>query len=108
MMESPGRELHVPRTNRVQKFYAPPFLCPRHSRPLQVFGEYFDQVEEESIRDNFVMVYELLDEMVDFGYPQNTEPVLLKECAHSPPPIGIISLLYIHCFVVPDISFRRV
>lgn len=46
-----------------------------------MFGEYFESVEEESIRDNFVMVYELLDEMVDFGYPQNTETVLLKEFA---------------------------
>eukprot|EP01122_Echinamoeba_exundans_P007928 TRINITY_DN2531_c0_g1_i2.p1 TRINITY_DN2531_c0_g1~~TRINITY_DN2531_c0_g1_i2.p1 ORF type:complete len:448 (+),score=99.91 TRINITY_DN2531_c0_g1_i2:50-1393(+) len=46
---------------------------------VKVFAEYFDHVEEESIRDNFVMVYELLDEMVDFGYPQNTEPVILKE-----------------------------
>jgi AP-1 complex subunit mu len=36
-------------------------------------------VEEESIRDNFVVIYELLDEMADFGYPQTTEPSLLKE-----------------------------
>jgi len=46
---------------------------------LKIFQEYFDTVEEESIRDNFVIIYELLDEIVDFGYPQNTEPGLLKE-----------------------------
>jgi len=35
-----------------------------------VFKEYFRELEEESIRDNFVVIYELLDEMMDFGYPQ--------------------------------------
>ncbi len=36
-------------------------------------------MEEESIRDNFVIIYELLDEMMDFGYPQTTETKILKE-----------------------------
>jgi AP-1 complex subunit mu len=36
-------------------------------------------VEEESIRDNFVIIYELLDEMMDFGYPQTTESKILRE-----------------------------
>jgi len=44
-----------------------------------VFVEYFKELEEESIRDNFVIIYELLDEMMDFGYPQATEPKLLQE-----------------------------
>ena len=35
-----------------------------------MFKEYFRELEEESIRDNFVVIYELLDEMMDFGYPQ--------------------------------------
>lgn len=45
----------------------------------QVFSEYFKELEEESIRDNFVIVYELLDEMMDFGYPQTTETKILQE-----------------------------
>jgi hypothetical protein len=36
---------------------------------VEVLTEYFTNVEEESIRDNFVVVYELLDEMMDNGYP---------------------------------------
>ena len=36
-------------------------------------------MEEESIRDNFVLIYELLDELMDFGYPQTTESQILKE-----------------------------
>ncbi|TPX71423.1 hypothetical protein SpCBS45565_g01076 [Spizellomyces sp. 'palustris'] len=46
---------------------------------LYVFTEYFKELEEESIRDNFVIIYELLDEMMDFGYPQTTEPKILQE-----------------------------
>ncbi|KAH6564365.1 hypothetical protein BASA62_007929 [Batrachochytrium salamandrivorans] len=45
----------------------------------EVFSEYFKELEEESIRDNFVIIYELLDEMMDFGYPQTTEPKILQE-----------------------------
>ena len=46
---------------------------------MQVFREYFSELEEESIRDNFVLLYELLDELMDFGYPQTTEGKILKE-----------------------------
>lgn len=46
---------------------------------IEVFLEYFKELEEESIRDNFVITYELLDEMMDFGYPQVTEPKVLQE-----------------------------
>jgi len=46
---------------------------------LAVFKEYFKSVEEESVKDNFVLIYELLDEMMDNGYPQATEPKILKE-----------------------------
>jgi AP-1 complex subunit mu len=45
---------------------------------LQVFTEYFKSLEEESIRDNFVIIYELLDELMDFGYPQSTDPKILQ------------------------------
>jgi len=31
--------------------------------------EYFKDLQEESIRDNFVVIYELLDEMLDNGIP---------------------------------------
>ncbi|XP_072129630.1 AP-1 complex subunit mu-1-like isoform X3 [Mobula birostris] len=45
----------------------------------KVFTEYFKEVEEESIRDNFVIVYELLDEVMDFGFPQTTDSKILQE-----------------------------
>jgi AP-1 complex subunit mu len=51
-------------------------------RLSQVLVEYFKELEEESIRDNFVIIYELLDEMMDFGYPQTTESKILQELVH--------------------------
>lgn len=48
--------------------------------------EYFKELEEESIRDNFVIIYELLDEMMDFGYPQTTESKILQESVPPSPP----------------------
>jgi AP-1 complex subunit mu len=48
-------------------------------RVVEVFKHYFEELEEESLRDNFVVVYELLDEMMDFGYPQYTEAKILSE-----------------------------
>ena len=45
----------------------------------EVFREYFGDLQEESIRDNFVIIYELMDEMMDYGYPQATEHKILKE-----------------------------
>ncbi|GHP11311.1 AP-1 complex subunit mu-2 [Pycnococcus provasolii] len=46
---------------------------------VDVFKHYFEELEEESIRDNFVIVYELLDEVMDHGYPQYTEARILSE-----------------------------
>ncbi|KAL1991687.1 hypothetical protein VTN49DRAFT_4995 [Thermomyces lanuginosus] len=39
---------------------------------------YFGKFDEEAVKNNFVLVYELLDEILDFGYPQNTETETLK------------------------------
>ncbi|CAD7936785.1 unnamed protein product [Amoebophrya sp. A25] len=44
-----------------------------------VLKDYFRELEEESIRDNFVITYELLDELMDNGLPQTTEVKILRE-----------------------------
>ena len=61
-------------------------------RLVQVLVEYFKELEEESIRDNFVIIYELMDEMMDFGYPQTTESKILQECVH----VTLMSLLVLN------------
>lgn len=48
------------------------------NRLSQVLSEYFKRLDEESCCDNFVLIYELLDEMIDFGYPQTTDSSVLR------------------------------
>jgi AP-1 complex subunit mu len=48
-------------------------------RLVSVFKDYFGELEEESIRDNFVIIYELLDETNDYGYPQSMDSKILRE-----------------------------
>lgn len=46
---------------------------------VEVLTEYFKELVEESIRDNFAIIYELLDEMMDYGCPQTTDTKILQE-----------------------------
>jgi len=40
---------------------------------------YFNnEFSESHVRKNFALIYELLDEVMDFGYPQILDPELLK------------------------------
>jgi len=44
-----------------------------------IFQSYFGgRLEEDRIRKNFVLIYELLDEVIDYGYPQNSDIEALK------------------------------
>ncbi|XP_003748524.1 AP-2 complex subunit mu [Galendromus occidentalis] len=44
----------------------------------EVMQSYFGKLSEENVKNNFVLIYELLDEILDFGYPQNTDTGILK------------------------------
>ncbi len=37
------------------------------------------EIDENLIKKHFVLIYELLDEIMDYGVPQITEPELLKK-----------------------------
>ncbi|KAH8813541.1 Mu homology domain-containing protein [Flagelloscypha sp. PMI_526] len=45
---------------------------------INIAKSYFGKVDEESIKNNFVLIYELIDEISDFGFPQNSEIDTLK------------------------------
>ena len=63
-------------------------------RFIAIAKAYFGKVDEESVKSNFVLIYELIDgklsslllrsfahgteEIIDFGYPQNSEADTLK------------------------------
>lgn len=48
------------------------------NKVVDVFQSYFDDLTDENIKNNFVLVYELLDEILDYGYPQKTDSSVLK------------------------------
>ncbi|KAJ7525504.1 hypothetical protein O6H91_17G054100 [Diphasiastrum complanatum] len=56
------------------------FLC----RVADVLADYLGGINEDLIKDNFVIVYEVLDEMMDGGFPSTTEPNVLKELIAPP------------------------
>ena len=48
------------------------------TRFLQICREYYGRVDESSLQEHFLAIYEILDETLDFGLPQITESDLLK------------------------------
>lgn len=50
------------------------------SKVVEVVRSYcHGAFSEEVVKGNFVLVYELLDELLDYGYPQLTDPAVLKQ-----------------------------
>ncbi|KAJ1983941.1 clathrin associated protein complex medium subunit [Dimargaris cristalligena] len=47
-------------------------------RVSELGTSYFGRFDEESVKNNFTLIYELMDEILDFGYPQNMDPDALK------------------------------
>lgn len=60
-------------------------------RIVDVFKEYFGAVDEMAIKDNFSTCYQLLEEMMDNGYPLTTEPNALKSIIMPPTVMGVLS-----------------
>lgn len=53
-------------------------------RFVQLLTDYLGVVTEESVRKNFALVYELLDEVADFGVVQETETDRLRPFISNP------------------------
>ncbi|TPP63569.1 AP-3 complex subunit mu-1 [Fasciola gigantica] len=49
-----------------------------------ILEEYFGVISEASVRDNTVCIFEILDEMLDGGFPLTTEPNILREIVRPP------------------------
>ena len=53
-------------------------------RVVDIFEDYFNGCSELILKEHYVVVYELLDEMLDNGYPLATESNVLKELIKPP------------------------
>lgn len=62
----------------------PLFVIEFLHRVVATFEDYFTECTESIIKENYVVVYELLDEMLDNGFPLATESNILKELIKPP------------------------
>ena len=64
---------------------SPSMIIELLNRVIKVFRDYCGVLDEEAIRKNFILIYELLDEAIDFGYPQGTSTETLKAFVYNEP-----------------------
>ena len=69
---------------------SPSFVMDILYRMMKVFRDFCGVLNEESIRKNFVLIYEIIDEIIDYGHPQMmttenikqfivNEPILIQQ-----------------------------
>lgn len=73
----------------------PLFVIEFLHRVMDTFEDYFDDCSESNIKDNYVVVYELLDEMVDNGFPLVTEINVLHDLIRRPSVINKLKMAII-------------
>ncbi|KAG2383683.1 hypothetical protein C9374_004354 [Naegleria lovaniensis] len=72
----------------VDKEYQPLMIIEMLHRIVDTLEIYIEKVNEQNLKNNFVVVYQLLDEMVDGGFPITTEISLLKDLVRQPASIA--------------------
>ncbi|XP_046885453.1 AP-3 complex subunit mu-1 [Hypomesus transpacificus] len=68
----------------IQTEVPPLFVIEFLHRVAEMIQDYFGECSETVIKDNVVIVYELLEEMLDNGFPLATESNVLKEMIRPP------------------------
>ena len=58
-------------------------------RVMKVIKDHIGQLNEETIRKNFVLIYEIIDEMIDFGYPQLADTEQVKQFVFTEPIVDL-------------------
>jgi AP-4 complex subunit mu-1 len=64
---------------------SPSLILELIDRLTKIFKDYCGVLTEEAIRKNFVLIYELLDETLDYGFAQGTSTEILKSHVHNEP-----------------------
>ncbi|KAK3088786.1 hypothetical protein FSP39_023697 [Pinctada imbricata] len=62
----------------------PLFVIEFLHRIFDTFEDYFTECTESTLKEHYVIVYELLDEMLDNGFPLAVESNILKELIRPP------------------------
>ncbi|KAI4838322.1 AP-4 complex subunit mu [Plasmodium brasilianum] len=62
---------------------SPSYLVELLNRLLKVFKDFCGQINEEIIRANFILIYEIIDEVIDYGYIQNSNTEYIRNLIHN-------------------------
>jgi len=77
-------------------------------RVADIFVDYFGSpVDESAIKDNFSTVYQLLEEMVDHGWPLTTEPNALQAIIRPPDVMGKVCIILFCLFIINMMAFSH-
>jgi AP-3 complex subunit mu len=74
----------------LQKEVPPLYVIEFLHRVMDIFTDYFGDCTELVVKDHYVVVYELLDEMLDNGYPHVTDLNVLKGMIRPPTVLGAV------------------
>jgi AP-3 complex subunit mu len=75
----------------IQDETAPLYVLDLLERIHAVFLDYFGKVTVSTLKAHFTVVYQLLDEMVDYGVPFTTEPNILRDIVTPPSVINALA-----------------
>jgi AP-4 complex subunit mu-1 len=64
---------------------SPSYFLEILDRLIKVIKDHCGVLSEESIRKNFVLIYEIIDEMIDFGFPQLSSTEQIKPFVFTEP-----------------------
>uniref|UniRef100_A0A8D0HB28 AP complex mu/sigma subunit domain-containing protein n=1 Tax=Sphenodon punctatus TaxID=8508 RepID=A0A8D0HB28_SPHPU len=94
-------------TPGISPFTAVEFL----NRLVTLLRDYCGPLSEKTIGLNFALIYELLDEMLDYGYIQTTAPDMLKNFIQMEPvlsqPFSLLDLSTVGLVSIPPPSGER-
>ena len=65
--------------------FSPSYFIEVLDRLMKVIKDHCGILSEESIRKNFILIYEIIDEMIDFGYPQLASTEQIKPFVFTEP-----------------------
>jgi len=64
---------------------SPSFVIELLTQLTKVCKDYIGVLSEESLRKNFTLIYELVDEILDYGHPQCASTAELQACVFNEP-----------------------
>lgn len=72
-----------PATPQAKRQINPSFILDFLNSLMRSITDFCGGLDEQLFRDNFVLIYEIIDEMIDFGFVQSTNNEALTRLVES-------------------------